>query len=79
MRLPTVRDGSDRSVGRALEAAEQLQQQYGLSTEVIDARFLNPLNYEPIGSTPVQLAGTIEADIAKWRRIVRETNYKPEE
>lgn len=33
---------------RALEAAEQLQQQYGLSTEVIDARFLNPLNYEPI-------------------------------
>jgi tripartite-type tricarboxylate transporter receptor subunit TctC len=40
---------------------------------------LAALNYEPIGSTPVQLAGTIEADIAKWRRIVRETNYKPEE
>lgn len=33
---------------RALEAAEQLQQRYGLSTEVIDARFLNPLNYAPI-------------------------------
>lgn len=33
---------------RALEAADHLQQQYGLSAEVIDARFLNPLNYEPI-------------------------------
>lgn len=33
---------------RALEAAALLQQQYGLSAEVIDVRFLNPLNYEPI-------------------------------
>ncbi|MEZ4769356.1 MAG: thiamine pyrophosphate-dependent enzyme [Caldilineales bacterium] len=33
---------------RALEAADILQEQYGLSTEVIDARFLNPLNYAPI-------------------------------
>jgi len=33
---------------RALEAAESLQQRYGLSAEVIDARFLNPLNYGPI-------------------------------
>jgi 2-oxoisovalerate dehydrogenase E1 component len=33
---------------RALEAADYLQQHYGLSTEVIDARFLNPLNYAPI-------------------------------
>jgi len=33
---------------RALEAADQLQKQWGLSCEVIDARFLNPLNYGPI-------------------------------
>ncbi|GAB4508323.1 MAG: alpha-ketoacid dehydrogenase subunit alpha/beta [Anaerolineae bacterium] len=33
---------------RALEAAEVLQTQYGLSAEVIDARFINPLNYEKI-------------------------------
>ena len=33
---------------RALEAAEILQNTYGISVEVIDARFLNPLNYAPI-------------------------------
>ena len=33
---------------RALEAAEILQEKHGLSAEVIDARFLNPLNYAPI-------------------------------
>ncbi len=33
---------------RALEAAETLEREHGLSAEVIDARFLNPLNYAPI-------------------------------
>ncbi len=33
---------------RALEAADELEAQYGLSAEVIDARFINPLNYEKI-------------------------------
>ncbi|CAN5640502.1 hypothetical protein BH10CHL1_BH10CHL1_10250 [soil metagenome] len=33
---------------RALEAADELAQQYNLSTEVIDARFINPLNYDKI-------------------------------
>ncbi len=33
---------------RALEAADKLERDYGISTEVIDARFLNPLNYEVI-------------------------------
>ena len=33
---------------RALEAAEWLEREQGLSAEVIDARFLNPLNYAPI-------------------------------
>lgn len=49
------RSGSDLTIVtmgatlyRALEAAAQLQQRHGLSTEVIDARFLNPLNYAPI-------------------------------
>ncbi|OHD69668.1 MAG: dehydrogenase, partial [Spirochaetes bacterium RBG_16_67_19] len=33
---------------RALEAAEELQSRYGVSAELIDARFINPLNYEKI-------------------------------
>jgi len=33
---------------RALEAADQLEREHGLGADVIDARFLNPLNYEPI-------------------------------
>ena len=33
---------------RALEAADRLEREHGLSAEVIDARFLNPLNYAPI-------------------------------
>jgi 2-oxoisovalerate dehydrogenase E1 component len=32
----------------ALEAAEELQEKYDLSCEVIDARFINPLNYDRI-------------------------------
>jgi 2-oxoisovalerate dehydrogenase E1 component len=33
---------------RALEAADVLSKKYGVSAEVIDARFINPLNYETI-------------------------------
>ncbi len=33
---------------RALEAAERLARDHSLSADVIDARFLNPLNYGPI-------------------------------
>lgn len=33
---------------RALEAADRLRAEHGLRAEVIDARFLNPLNYAPI-------------------------------
>lgn len=33
---------------RALEAAAELEEKYQLSAEVIDARFINPLNYEKI-------------------------------
>ncbi|MFW6212425.1 MAG: alpha-ketoacid dehydrogenase subunit alpha/beta [Spirochaetota bacterium] len=45
------REGSDLTIVTvgatlyvALEAAEELEQKYGVSTEVIDARFINPLN-----------------------------------
>lgn len=40
---------------------------------------LGALNYEPIGSTPAELARTIDAEIAKWRRVVKESNYKAED
>ena len=33
---------------RALEAAGELERDFGISAEVIDARFLNPLDYGPI-------------------------------
>ncbi len=33
---------------RALEAADVLQEKYGLSAEVIDTRFITPLNLEPL-------------------------------
>ena len=33
---------------KAVEAAKKLETQFGLSTEIIDLRFINPLNYEKI-------------------------------
>src|SRR5271157_1623427 len=53
---PAVRrTGSDITIGtvgatlyKALEAADILSSKYGLSAEVIDARFINPLRYEKI-------------------------------
>jgi 2-oxoisovalerate dehydrogenase E1 component len=33
---------------RALEAADELQARHGVSAEVIDLRFINPLNYAPL-------------------------------
>jgi len=32
----------------AMDAAKVLEEKYGLSVEVIDLRFINPLNYEPL-------------------------------
>jgi len=43
---------------RALDAAADLEKNYGLSTEVIDARFINPLNYDKIIAS-VQKTGKI--------------------
>ena len=53
---PVIRkSGSDvtiLSIGavlyRVMDAAEILEQKYGLSCEIIDARFINPLNYDAI-------------------------------
>ncbi len=36
---------------RALEAAKVLESQYGVSTEVLDIRFINPLNYGPLAES----------------------------
>ena len=36
---------------RAIEAAEKLEDQYGVSAEVIDARFINPLDMGPIAES----------------------------
>ncbi len=35
------------------------------------------LYQEPAGSTPAELAATVESDLAKWRRIAKESNFKP--
>ena len=49
------REGGDLTIAtvgaalyRALEAAEELEDKHGITAEVIDARFINPLNYEKI-------------------------------
>ena len=49
------RQGSDITIATlgatlyvAVEAAEKLEKQFGLSAELIDLRFINPLNYEKI-------------------------------
>ncbi len=53
---PVVRrTGSDLTIATigatlypAIEAAEEMEKKYGVKTEVIDLRFINPLNYEKI-------------------------------
>lgn len=40
---------------------------------------LAALNYDPVGSTPSELGRTIDAEIAKWKRVVKEANYKAED
>lgn len=60
------REGSDVTIAtlgatlyRALEAAEILESEYGMSAEVIDLRFVTPLNYDKI-----------VASVAKTGRLV---------
>ena len=47
---------------RALEAAHVLSAKYGISAEVIDARFINPLNYEKILES-VKKTGKVRAGL----------------
>lgn len=35
------------------------------------------LYQEPAGSTPAELSATVQTDLAKWRRIATESNFKP--
>jgi tripartite-type tricarboxylate transporter receptor subunit TctC len=35
------------------------------------------LYQEPVGGTPAELAATLESDLAKWRRIAKDSNFKP--
>ena len=49
------REGTDVTIAtlgatlyRAMDAAKVLQEKYGVSAEVIDLRFVTPLNYEPL-------------------------------
>jgi len=68
---PAVRsEGSDVTIAtlgatvyRALEAADTLEREYGVSAEVIDLRFVAPLNYD-----------TLVASVAKTGRLVLASN-----
>ena len=46
-----------------------------VATQEIRDRLAN-LDYEVVNSTPEQLAATINDDVARWQKIVKETNYK---
>jgi tripartite-type tricarboxylate transporter receptor subunit TctC len=39
---------------------------------------LAALGFEPIASTPAEFAARIEAEIAKWAKVIRDANIKPE-
>ncbi len=52
---------------RALAAAKDLEATYGLSAEVIDARFLNPLNYDPIVASAKKTGRVLVASDASER------------
>ena len=68
------RPGSDISIitigatlYRALEAAERLEAEHGLSAEVIDTRFLNPLNYAPLAASARKTGKVLLASDASER------------
>ncbi|MEZ4556110.1 MAG: transketolase C-terminal domain-containing protein [Caldilineaceae bacterium] len=55
---------------RALEAANTLEEKYGVSAEVIDARFINPLNYGPIVESIKKTGKIVLASDACEARLV---------
>jgi 2-oxoisovalerate dehydrogenase E1 component len=52
---------------RALEAADVLEEKYGLTSEVIDIRFINPLNYEQIIASVKKTGKVVVASDASER------------
>jgi tripartite-type tricarboxylate transporter receptor subunit TctC len=39
---------------------------------------LAALGFEPIAGTPAEFAARIQAEIAKWAKVIRDANIKPE-
>jgi tripartite-type tricarboxylate transporter receptor subunit TctC len=39
---------------------------------------LSKQGYEPIGGTPAELESDLEVEAAKWNRVVRAANVRPE-
>jgi tripartite-type tricarboxylate transporter receptor subunit TctC len=39
---------------------------------------LAALGFEPIASTPAEFSARIQAEIAKWAKVIRDANIKPE-
>ena len=75
---PVVRrEGTDVTIAtlgatlyRALEAADILQEKYGISAEVIDLRFVAPLNYEPVVESVKKTGRLVLASDAVDPRLV---------
>ncbi len=74
------REGSDLTIltvgatlYRALDAARILEEQYGLSAEVIDARSLVPFNYEPVVASVKKTGKILLASDASERGSILQT------
>jgi tripartite-type tricarboxylate transporter receptor subunit TctC len=69
----SVRAGTPEAAIRALNAA------YLKAIAPADVkRKLNEAGIDPVGGTPEQFTGYIQAETVKWRSVVRERNIKPE-
>jgi tripartite-type tricarboxylate transporter receptor subunit TctC len=58
---------------------QQLQKDVAEAVESADYRDrLAALDMQPRGSTPAELAGYLRAELAKWGKVVKDANIKPE-
>ena len=69
-------------VGRAGTPAEVLRR---INADVVGAlrqpaviERLATVGFDPIGSTPEELAAVIKADLAKWGKVIRDNQIRPE-
>ena len=74
------REGTDVTIAtlgatlyRAMDAAKVLQEKYGVSAEVIDLRFVTPLNYEPLLATVRKTGRLVLSSDAVERGSVMQT------